>query len=127
MIKKWNQFINESKADNMVQRKISLLTDLSTDLTDLGLEINIWSGSKNGSDKAEEKYIVMIIDDDKNAVLDDGGYYKNRLKEKQEIKDFFEKLKSFGFIPSVVDDFNNSRVFAYFLKTGKTTKTPLLY
>lgn len=125
MVKRWNQF-NESNNLNMIQKKILLLTDLSTDLTDLGLEVEIWSGTKLYGEDAN-KYIIMLIDDDKHAILDKDGYYRNKLIDKKEIIEFLEKAESYGFISSAIEDENNSRTYIYFLKTGKTTKTPLLY
>jgi hypothetical protein len=143
MIKKWSEF-NEAKVyGSKIQSKIDLLKDLSLDLSDMGLKIDIWNGawrdngsgfgltSENGTPeeaKAEyempSKSIIMMIDDI-DSVLDNDNYYENELKDKKEILDFEETLKSYGMRPRRKAGFSD-KVYLFFDKQGKMTDSDLL-
>jgi hypothetical protein len=115
--------IFESKVD----KKIQLLQDLSLDLIDKGLQVEVINGSHthllrdprvtihSGSRYSNDykKYIVMRITDDDNLFNAD-LYYTDT------IQDFIETLKSYGVNPRGMSGGNHFAVFK-FDKWGKMT------
>jgi hypothetical protein len=128
MIKSWSQFnenIGRSKSP-IINAKIDLLKELSLDLTDIGLEVDIWNGSwrdvSNGdytSVTSAAKCIIMVIQD-VNSVLDKDGYYESHLYKMPEIEEFEKDLKSFGMRPRSRSG-GGHLMYYYFDKGGKTT------
>jgi hypothetical protein len=120
--------INESKVDD----KIQLLKDLSLDLQDEGLKIDIFNGKDwhlirdprvaihTGARYSNDlkKSIVMIIEDEYNKFNTD-LYYTDI------IQDFIETLKSYGMEPRTMNGGRNFAVFK-FDKWGKMTDSPFL-
>jgi hypothetical protein len=118
-------YINESRVDD----KIQLLKDLSLDLQDKGLQVNIINGkdghllrdprvavqtnSRYSSDFKD--YIIMIVTDDDN-LLNTDLYYTDT------IQDFIEDLKSYGMNPRSMNGGRNFAVFK-FDKWGKMTSS----
>lgn len=143
MIKRWSEF-NETKVyGSKIQSKIDLLKDLTLDISDMGLKIDIWNGSwkdngggfgltsENGTKeeaKAEyelpSKSIIMMIED-YDSVLDEDNYYENELKDKKEIIDLEETLKSYGMKPRRITGFGD-KVYLFFDKQGKMTDSDVL-
>lgn len=132
MIKKWSEF-NEAKVyGSKIQSKIDLLKDLSLDLTDMGLKIDIWNGSWKDdhhyggslSSHPASKCIIMMIEDI-DSVLDEENYYENELKDKKEILNFEETLKSYGMRIRRKTGFSD-KVYLMFDKQGKMTDSDLL-
>lgn len=127
MIKKWIEF-NESKSrGSKINAKMDLLKDLSLELSDMGLEVEIWSGSGSsitGKHEDDSKFIIMLIDDT-DSILDEDGYYENELQNKKEILDFEETLKSYEISPRIKNGFSD-KVYFYFDKQGKMTDSDLL-
>lgn len=111
MIKKWLEF-NESIRlyGSKIQLKIDLLRDLSLDLSDMGLKVDIWNGTWKDDDGGlggnknlmgmrqhikysnhpASKSIIMMIEDT-DSVLDVENYFENELIDKKEISDFEKK------------------------------------
>ncbi len=132
MIKKWSEF-NEAKVyGSKIQSKIELLKDLSIDLSDMGLKIDIWNGSWKDNDHygsslsshPASKCIIMMIEDI-DDILDEESYYENELKDKKEILDFEETLKSYGMGIRRKSGFSD-KVYLFFDKQGKMTDSDLL-
>lgn len=129
MIKKWSEFNESNVYGSKIQSKIDLLKDLSFDLTDLGLKVEIWNGSWRDNDFGDSrgtqtryprsKSIIMTIEDIDSA-LDKDNYYENRLYNKKEIIDFEKTLKSYGMTPRSKSGTNDMVTF-YFDKQGKMT------
>lgn len=130
MIKKWLEFNENIKNKyTKVNAKIDLLEDLSQDLKDIGLKIDIWNGSrKNDFDKIAGKpmssFIIMMIEDI-DSILDKDGYYENSLSDKKEIKEFEENLKSFKFNYRAKSS-GGDKIWYYFEKHSKMTNSPVL-
>lgn len=115
MINKWIEFNEALKRGEKINAKISLLKDLALELTDIGLSVDIESGSFN-----EIKSIVMFIKDE-NSVLDDNNYYENVLWHKKEILDFEKTLKSFKMSPRAKTGNGQDGVIFLFDKQGPMT------
>lgn len=132
MIKKWSEFSEAKVYGSKIQSKIDLLKDLSLDLSDMGLKIDIWNGSWKDdhhygdslSSHPASKSIIMMIEDI-DSVLDEENYYENELKDKKEILDFEETLKSFGMKPRRKNGFGD-KAYLFFDKQGKMTDSDLL-
>lgn len=123
MIKNWEQF-NEAdkyKPGEKIKAKIDLLTELSFDLTDIGLKVEIWSSKPWDADS---KFIIMMIKDE-DSILDEEGYYENSLDNKQEIIDFENTLVSFKMVWRKRSS-GSDMVYYYFDKQGKMTDSPAL-
>jgi hypothetical protein len=136
MIKKWSDF-NESKVyGSLIQSRITLLEDLSIDLSDIGLRIEIWNGSwkddggtfglehgkKNYRDfiygeNPPSKSIIMLIED-YDSILDLNNYYGSKLVDKEEIIELEKSLKSYGIPPRKKIGFGD-KVYFFFDKNGK--------
>lgn len=132
MIKRWIEFNESFKKGQKIQSKIDILREISNDLSDMGLKIDIWSGSWRDSGVIMKstnkpidpsKFIIMMIDDD-DSVLDEENYYEDELKDKKEILEFEEDLKSHGMTPRWKVGFSD-KVYFYFDK-GKSTDTDIL-
>jgi hypothetical protein len=145
MIKNWKKFNESFKKGQKIQAKIDILREISNDLTDVGLSVDIWSGSWKDDNVAHSymkksdgfsvgdskvikstpasKFIIMMINDE-NSVLDENNYYEEELINKKEIKEFEEDLISHGMRPKHKKWFSNY-VYFYFDK-GKSTDTDIL-
>lgn len=129
MISNWQKFNEGLK----IKSKISLLEDLSLELSDLGLKVDIWNGTwrDNGGSfggvdyDTPSKSIIMLIEDTNN-VLDIDNYYENELKDKQEILDFEETLKSYGMTPTIKTGFSD-KVYLFFNKQSRGKSEILKY
>jgi hypothetical protein len=129
MISNWEKFNEGLK----IKSKISLLEELSLELSDLGLTVAIWNGTwrDNGGsfglpdyDTASKSIIMMIEDID--SVLDVDNYYENELKDKQEILDFEETLKSYGMTPTIKTGFSD-KAYLFFNKQSRGKSEILKY
>src|ERR1035437_1067101 len=115
MIKKWSAFNeNEIRRKFPINAKINLLKDLALELTDIGLKVDVWSGTWKDD---ESKSIIMKIEDTTGVL---GDYYKGHLCHKKEILEFEKTLKSFNIEPHRKDGFSD-KVYYYFYKQGKMT------
>jgi hypothetical protein len=108
--------IFESKVDN----KIQLLQDLSLELKDVGLQVEVINGSHahllrdprvtihSGSRYSNDykKYIVMRVTDD-NELFNADLYYTDT------IQDFIETLKSYGMNPRSMSGGNHFALFKF--------------
>lgn len=81
---------NESNYGYKIKEKIQLIEDLSLELKDIGLYVDV----VNGKILYEQKSIVIIIKD-ADSILDKDGYYENELKDKPEILNFKKTLESY--------------------------------
>lgn len=109
-IKKYNE--------SMVDKKIKLLEDLSIQLTDIGLTVEIWK---------EGKSITMFIQDlQDNSGLSSDNYYEENLHEKDFIKEFDEDLKSFGMNPRSKQG-GGDKIWYEFDKWSNMTRSTYLY
>lgn len=126
MIKNWNKFNESFKKGQKIQAKIDILKEISNDLSDMGLKIDIWNGSWKddsiGKYKASQ-FIIMKIED-YDSILDDNNYYENELKDKKEILEFEQDLISHGMNYKIKRGFGD-KVYFYFNK-GKSTDTDIL-
>lgn len=118
--------------ESMVDKKIQLLEDLSLELKDAGLQVEIFNGTNthlirdprisihtnSRYTQDYKKYIIMRITDDNNLFNAD-LYYTDT------IQDFIETLKSYGMIPRGMSGGNHFAVFK-FDKWGKMTKSSYL-
>lgn len=129
MIKKWSEFNENRVYGSKIQAKIDLLKDLSLDLSDMGLEVNIWSGTwkddRGNKLFSESRCIIMSIKDN-DSVLDDNNYFENDLFHKKEILDFEEVLKSYQMRYKAKKGNGQDGVIFYFSKQGSMTRSPLL-
>jgi hypothetical protein len=137
MISNWQKFNEGLK----IKSKISLLEDLSLELSDLGLKVDIWNGTwrdnggsfggvdydnyRNIGTDTPSKSIIMLIEDIE-SVLDVDNYYENELKDKQEILDFEETLKSYGMTPTIKTGFSD-KVYLFFNKQSRGKEDILKY
>ncbi len=121
----FNESINTHFAKNapLINAKINLLKDISLELSDLGLEIEIWSGTFR--DVQYDKYINMIIKDEYCVLDKEECYFKKDLYNFPEIIEFEERLKSFG-IMYRERSAGSDLVQYHFDKQGKINKTDLL-
>ncbi len=132
MIKKWSEFNETRVYGSKIQSKIDLLKDLSLDLTDMGLVVNIWNGSWKDNDHyggslsshPASKCIIMMIED-VDSVLDVDNYYEEKLVNKKEIIDFEETLKSYGMRVRRKTGFSD-KAYLFFDKHGKMTDSDVL-
>ncbi len=124
MIKKWQEFNEALKRGTKIQAKIDLLKELSLELTDVGLEVEIWSGSWkderttsiNISAYKESKFIIMSIRDPNDTL--DYSDDDDQLFHKKEILDFEETLKSFKMTPRMKMGNGITGILFYFDKQG---------
>jgi hypothetical protein len=126
MIRKYNEFLLE-KMETKVQRKINLLKQLSLELTDIELEVEIWNGTwKDGSisGKCGSNYIFCRIKDE-NSVLSPDNYYETNLIDFKEIKEFITALETYGLSPRSYSGGGDS-VEITFDKYGKLTDSPFI-
>lgn len=119
--------------ESMVDKKIQLLEDLSLELKDAGLQVEIFNGTNthlirdprisihtnSRYTQDYKKYIIMRITDDNNLFNAD-LYYTDT------IQDFIETLKSYGMTPRSMSGGNHFAIFK-FDKWGKMTKSTYLY
>jgi hypothetical protein len=119
--------------ESMVDEKIQLLEDLSLELKDAGLQVEIFNGTNthlirdprihihtnSRYTQDYKKYIIMSIKDDNNLFNAD-LYYTDT------IQDFIETLKSYGMTPRSMSGGNRFVLFK-FDKWGKMTKSTYLY
>lgn len=129
MIKRWSKFNEEFKRGDKLAAKIEILKELSLQLTDLGLSVEIWSGTYKddlgfGPSSGASKCIIMMIQDI-DGILDDENYYENTLYDKPEIIEFEKDLISHGMRPRSKRRVFN-KVYFFFDKQGKMTDTELL-
>jgi hypothetical protein len=115
------------KFESLVDDKIQLLQDLSLELQDVGLQVEVINGSHthllrdprvtihSGSRYSNDykKYIVMRVTDD-NELFNADLYYTDT------IQDFIETLKSYGMNPRGMSGGNHFALFK-FDKWGKMT------
>lgn len=89
---------NESNYGYKIKEKIQLIEDLSLELKDIGLYVDVVNGkiwsTTSISPLYEQKSIVIIIKD-ADSILDKDGYYENELKDKPEILNFKKTLESY--------------------------------
>jgi hypothetical protein len=125
MIKSWINF-NESesikkKYGHAIQDKMDLLFDLSLELQDEGLVVEIWN-PKDWSDTIDgipkSDFIMMRIKDEE-GLLD--TYFVNHLKDKKIIKDFEKQLTSYK-IPYDKMTGECDTVYYYFKKKSKLSE-----
>ena len=129
MIKTWSKFNESFKRGERIESLIELIKELSYDLTDIGLKVEIWNGTwkdngmttlgKDGYD-LPSKSIIMLIEDS-NDIIDDDCYYENELLNKPQILQFQERLKDFGLSPSYVTGFSD-KVYIFIDKNIKLSK-----
>ena len=132
MIKNWSKFNEAFRKGEKILTKIEILEDLSLDLKDKGLKVDIWNGSwrDNGGSygvgmnwELPSKSIIMMIEDTE-GILDPMNYWENELKNKAEIQEFEQTLIDYGFTPVAKSGFSNK---AYFLfDKGKKTDSELV-
>lgn len=72
----------------MVDKKIQLLEDLSLQLSDIGLTIEIW--------KKPKRIVLLVADDNDQSNLVDDNYYETNLYDQPFILEFEKDLKSYG-------------------------------
>ena len=126
MVKKWSEF-NESK----IRDKINLLRDLTLELSDLGLYIDIWNGTisddygTSESDVVTNSKSIIVMIQDVDGVLDSNGYYEDKLMDKKEIIDLEKSFVSYGMIPRRKSGFSDI-VYFFFNKSGKMTDSDIL-
>jgi hypothetical protein len=107
--------------ESLVDQKIQILKDLTIDLQDLGLVIEIWK---------EGKMIHLLIEDKDDVLVDDnyeGNYYEDddNLYNREEISEFDETLKSYGMNYRSKKG-GGDKIWYEFDKWSKMTKSPLL-
>lgn len=106
--------------ESLVDDKIQLLQDLSYELKDVGLQVEIINGSNAHllkpviwEDNKDRKYIIMRITDDKEL-------FNTDLLFTDTMQDFIETLKSYGMNPRGMSGGRNFAVIK-FDKWGKMT------
>lgn len=118
--------------ESLVDKKIQLLKDLSIDLQDAGLQVEVINGSHSyllrdprisihtGSRYTDDfkKFIIMRITDDDNKFNAD-------LYFTDTIQDFIETLKSYGMNPRSMSGGNHFAVLK-FDKHGHMTNSPIV-
>lgn len=85
---------NESNYGYKIKEKIQLIEDLSLELKDIGLYVDVINGKNWSTTYIAQKSIVIIIKD-ADSILDKDGYYENELKDKPEILNFKKTLESY--------------------------------
>ena len=119
--------------ESMVDDKIQLLEDLSLELKDAGLQVDIFNGSNShlirdprihihtGSRYSNDykKSIIMRITDDNKLIT--GSLFDN-----ETITNFIENLKSYGLNPRIMSGGEHFAVFK-FDKWSKMTRSTYLY
>ena len=118
--------------ESLVDKKIQLLKDLSLELQDAGLQVEVINGSHSyllrdprvsihtGSRYTDDykKFIIM-------KVTDDNERFNTDLYFTDTIQDFIETLKSYGMNPRGMSGGNHFAVFK-FDKHGSMTNSPII-
>lgn len=126
-------YVKKRTEKTNVEKKIDLLKDLTLDLSDAGLKVDIWNGSKyfyspDGVYRSwydAKDHIMLRIEDDQKLL---GEYTKfDKLIDEYDIIQKFEKqVSSYGMKFSKKYCEKNI-VYYYFSKQGSKTKSDLIY
>lgn len=138
MLKRWNNFINESKetksttfkhkSGDLIQKRIQFLSDKFLDLKDMGLDVSISKTFCDFSSPTVDNWLssIGVFIKDYDSILDD--YYSNLLKDKKEIIDIINNFKNMGITPLKVVSNGNHGCIIHFARTGHGKYTiPLKY
>jgi cell division protein FtsI/penicillin-binding protein 2 len=110
--------------ESLVDKKIQLLKDLSLELQDAGLQVEVTNGSNSVSRYTDDyhikdkKFIIM-------RVTDDNERFDTDLYNTEIIDEFKETLKSYGMNPRGMSGGRNFCVFK-FDKHGSMTNSPII-
>lgn len=103
--------------ESLVDQKVQILKDLTLDLQDLGLLVEIWK---------EGKTIHLFIQDEKDdSSLSSDNYYEENLYDKEFISEFDKNLKSYGMNYRSKKG-GSDKIWYEFDKWSKMTNSPLL-
>jgi len=129
MINKWVEFNEALKRGAKIQAKIDLIKDLSLELTDIGLEVEIhngtWRDKQIGHILDASKCIIMFVKDISSKYLS-LSKTENDLFHKKEILDFEETLKSFKMNYRAKSGNGQDGVIFYFDKQGNMSSGDVL-
>lgn len=104
--------------ESMIDKKIQLIEDISNNLKDSGLTVEIWKKGK--------QIICFIQDETFEGLFSDDYYNSDPLINHDIIQEFIKDLKSYGLKPREMSSAED-KVWLKFDKWGKMTKWPYLY
>jgi hypothetical protein len=145
MIKNWSNFNESISRPSKVDAKIDLLQDLSMDLRDMGLSVEIWNGTKRDDRFKSGDFEEIIGDRDsllpirrdsfkqsKSIIMSIDSHNNPNLYDSEEILDFEKTLKSYGMNyrrktgAPMNSDHGGSSVYFFFDKQGNMTNSDMI-